>query len=249
MPKTTSETIYIELPHSGRIPVRLVREVRQSVRASVGKKHLILRRPQHAKASQDRTSWEWFMDWARKLDAKKEGKQLAHLRQRHYSSGQSLKVGARTYHLDIQEANRKTAQGKIIDQIIHLTLPRGISVPVREKTLKTLLSRCVAADFLPQITQRVHQLNRHHFNQPIREVRLKYNHSNWGSCSNKGNINLSTRLLFAPEVVIDYVIIHELAHRLEFNHSPRFWRIVQEAMPNYREQEAWLKQHYDTCDF
>jgi len=89
----------------------------------------------------------------------------------------------------------------------------------------------------------VHELNERHFQQPIDQVRLKYNHSNWGSCSNKGNINLSTRLLFAPPEVIDYVIIHELAHRLEMNHSPRFWKLVADAMPNYREQERWLKEH------
>ena len=72
---------------------------------------------------------------------------------------------------------------------------------------------------------------------------MKYNHSNWGSCSSKGNINLSTRLLFAPDDVIDYVIIHELAHRIEMNHSPRFWKLVSDAMPDYKEKEKWLKVH------
>jgi predicted metal-dependent hydrolase len=66
-----------------------------------------------------------------------------------------------------------------------------------------------------------------YFQKPIKSVNLKYNLSNWGSCSTKGNINLSTRLLFAPDDVIDYVIIHELAHLLEMNHSPHFWAIVK----------------------
>lgn len=249
MPKSTSETIYIDLPNSGRIPVRVIREPRRNARASVGKRHLILRRPRRSTSSQDRTAWEWFMDWARKMDTRNKGKQLAHLRQRYYTSGQQLQVGDYAYQLDIQEADRKTAAGRIIEQTIYLTLPRGLAAPQRDKTIKTLLSRCVAADFLPRITRRVHQLNQQHFKQPINDVRLKYNHSNWGSCSNKGNINLSTRLLFAPAEVIDYVIVHELAHRLEFNHSPRFWQIVAKAMPDYQQQEAWLKQHYDQCDF
>jgi len=249
MAKMTSKIIYIELPNTGRIPVKLVREARRDARASVGKKHLILRRPRRSTAKQDRASWEWFMEWGRKVDAKNQGKQLAHLRQRHYEAGQQLKVGERTYYLDLQEADRKTAAGKIAGHTIYLTLPTGLTGPLRDKTIKTLLSRCVAADFLPAITQRVHQLNRQHFKQSIKEVRLKYNHSSWGSCSSTGNINLSTRLLFAPAGVIDYVIIHELAHRLEFNHSPRFWHIVQQAMPHYQEKEAWLKRHYDQCDF
>jgi predicted metal-dependent hydrolase len=80
-------------------------------------------------------------------------------------------------------------------------------------------------------------------------VRLKYLHSRWGSCSSSSNINLSTRLLFAPEGVIDYVIIHELAHLQELNHSPRFWRLVAEAMPDYQLKEKWLKDNGHLCDF
>ena len=57
------------------------------------------------------------------------------------------------------------------------------------------------------------------------------------------------RLLFAPPEVVDYVIIHELAHLIELNHSHRFWAEVARAMPNYEEQEAWLKKYGAACDF
>jgi predicted metal-dependent hydrolase len=93
------------------------------------------------------------------------------------------------------------------------------------------------------------ELNAIHFQRPVRNVYLKYNHSNWGSCSVGSNINLSTRLLFAPPDVIDYVIIHELAHLIEQNHSNRFWAQVARAMPDYERHERWLKDHGKTCDF
>ena len=102
---------------------------------------------------------------------------------------------------------------------------------------------------MPEITRRVIELNRKHFQKPVKGVRLKYNHSNWGSCSRSGNINLSTRLLFAPPDVIDYVIVHELAHLVELNHSPRFWNIVEKAVPDYRDKEKWLKENRNLCDF
>ena len=76
-----------------------------------------------------------------------------------------------------------------------------------------------------------------------------FNSSNWGSCSSNKIINLSTRLLFAPPEVIDYVIIHELAHLVEANHSKRFWDLVASKMPNYKEQEQWLKTHGRHLDF
>ena len=62
-------------------------------------------------------------------------------------------------------------------------------------------------------------------------------------------MNLSTRLLFAPKDVIDYVIIHELAHLYEMNHSKKFWNIVSQVMPNYKEKEKWLSKNGRLCDF
>lgn len=63
----------------------------------------------------------------------------------------------------------------------------------------------------------------------------------WGSCSTLGNISLNIRLLMAPPQILDYVIIHELCHLLEPNHSPRFWQRVEENMPDYKKARAWLK--------
>ena len=107
----------------------------------------------------------------------------------------------------------------------------------------------VAKDFLPYITQKVTEINAQYFKKEIKAVRLKYNHSNWGSCSTDRNINLSTRLLFAPNPVIDYVIVHELAHLYEMNHSDRFWQIVQSVMPEYQKCEKWLKKNGNLCEF
>ena len=67
----------------------------------------------------------------------------------------------------------------------------------------------------------------------------------WGSCSAKGNLNFNWRLILAPEPVLDYVVIHELAHRKEMNHSERFWNLVETVMPDYRNQRRWLKDHGD----
>jgi predicted metal-dependent hydrolase len=62
----------------------------------------------------------------------------------------------------------------------------------------------------------------------------------WGSCSPQGNISLNWKLMLVPEPVIDYVIVHELAHRREMNHSPRFWKLVAAYCPGWREYRQWL---------
>ena len=107
----------------------------------------------------------------------------------------------------------------------------------------------IGKHFHADISKRVHALNKDFFQKDIKSVNLKYNSSNWGSCSTKGNINLSTRLLFAPDEVIDYVIIHELTHLIEMNHSSKFWKIVKSIMPDYKQKEKWLKVNGGDCDF
>jgi hypothetical protein len=65
----------------------------------------------------------------------------------------------------------------------------------------------------------------------------------WGSCSQKGNLNFNWKLLMVPEPVIDYVIIHELAHLKEMNHSRKFWLLVGQHCPQWRKYRKWLKAH------
>ena len=74
-------------------------------------------------------------------------------------------------------------------------------------------------------------------------ITIKGQKSCWGSCSNKSNLNFDWKLLLMPEEVLDYGVVHELAHLIEMNHSSRFWEIVSKEMPNYKEIRKWLKEN------
>jgi predicted metal-dependent hydrolase len=63
----------------------------------------------------------------------------------------------------------------------------------------------------------------------------------WGSCSPRGDLMYSWRLIMAPEDVLDYVVVHEVAHLAQMNHSPAFWAVVAELMPEYERSRAWLR--------
>jgi len=67
--------------------------------------------------------------------------------------------------------------------------------------------------------------------------------SRWGSCSHRGSISLNWRLIQAPPFVRDYILLHELMHLREMNHSPRFWSEVESVCPYYQVAERWLKAH------
>ncbi len=74
-------------------------------------------------------------------------------------------------------------------------------------------------------------------------IRIKDQKTRWGSCSSKNNINLSWRLVLLPQKVMDYVIIHELCHLQEMNHSDRFWSLVEQYCPDYKTSKKYLKKH------
>jgi predicted metal-dependent hydrolase len=74
-------------------------------------------------------------------------------------------------------------------------------------------------------------------------VLVRNQRTRWGSCSARRTISLNWRLIQTPPFVRDYIIVHELMHLREMNHSQRFWHQVARAYPRWREAEAWLKQH------
>jgi len=79
-------------------------------------------------------------------------------------------------------------------------------------------------------------------------ISIRKQKTRWGSCSREGNLNFNCLLMMAPPKVLDYVVVHELSHRLEMNHSARFWAQVEKAMPEYRVPRKWLKEHGGEID-
>lgn len=87
---------------------------------------------------------------------------------------------------------------------------------------------------------------KHHARQlgvGVAGVKIVDNRYRWGSCTLNNNVNINWRLIKAPMFVVDYVIVHELAHLIEANHTPRFWNIVRAQAPTMEKAKAWLKEY------
>lgn len=82
-----------------------------------------------------------------------------------------------------------------------------------------------------------------HYNLIYKRVALRNQRRSWGSCTSLGNLNFSYKILFLPPELVDYIVVHELCHLKELNHSQRFWDLVAETIPNYKERKNALKKY------
>ncbi len=246
----SNKAVHLEYEIDGQlVPFLLHREWRQSVRFALGKQGVLIRLPKYYTSSQVKNELQKAIDWVASLKIKKPTILDRYLSKR-YQSGDLVEIYGKTYTMNLEEAQeaQKYSRARLKNGVIDIKLAEG-DLLLQPKTISTLLSRVVSQDNLPRVQRRVNELNHLYFQKPIKDIRLKYNTSNWGSCSTKGNINLSSRLLFAPFDVQDYVVIDELAHLIEHNHSHRFWDLVADAMPDYKEKEHWLKVNGSHCNY
>jgi hypothetical protein len=79
-------------------------------------------------------------------------------------------------------------------------------------------------------------------------ISIREQRSRWGSCSSMGNLNFNWKIVLAPTRIMDYVIVHELAHILEHNHSQNFWQLVEKYLPQYKPYRKWLRENSSQLD-
>ncbi len=128
------------------------------------------------------------------------------------------------------------------DQQITLFIPNRVSdnnINQYKKKKIALWFQQQANEYLPS---QLEKLSKHTSLTPT-GLTIKQYKARWGSCNNKGHINLNYLLLMTPDFVIDYVIIHELCHLKHMNHSAQFWQLVAYHCPNFKQAKQWLKQH------
>jgi predicted metal-dependent hydrolase len=99
-----------------------------------------------------------------------------------------------------------------------------------------------AIDYIPPKVKEFSEIHNFEYNS----VRIKNLTSRWGSCTNKRNLTFNLKLMYFDTDVIDYVIIHELCHLKEMNHSSKFWKLVEEIMPDYKNHKIKLTQAIHT---
>jgi len=136
------------------------------------------------------------------------------------------------------------AQGEVAlegEQLTVRTPPEDGLVPEGPR-IRGLVVRWLREQAAAHVAARVQDFEGRLDVQP-RRVRVRDQKRRWGSCSAHGVLNFNWRLILAPEAVLDYVVVHELCHLKEMNHSPRFWAWVERILPDYGTPRSWLRQN------
>jgi predicted metal-dependent hydrolase len=135
----------------------------------------------------------------------------------------ALSVAAGSGHVRLDFADQQIVTPSVLDDYR----------PVVEAHLRRLAER--------EFVLRTRELAAQH-GIDVKRITVRAQKSRWGSCSSRGTISLNWRLIQTPTFVVDYLIIHELMHRREMNHSARYWKHVARAFPGYERAESWLKK-------
>lgn len=153
----------------------------------------------------------------------------------------------RFYGLERELVFEPTEKSKLFFEIVENYLvahtPQGTTnAPTLRQNLKLALAKFAEAEARRHLTERLQYWSQK-MELKFSGVSFRNQKTRWGSCSTAGHISLNWKLVFAPEAVIDYVVIHELAHLVHANHSVRFWNLVETYDPEARLHRRWLRDH------
>ena len=144
--------------------------------------------------------------------------------------------------LQIEVSRTPLPAGRVVERegVLGVQVPASVAGRQLRKAVREAVERWLWAHARTHILGRVAELA-----PPMKvsygTITIKETRSRWGSCSHVGNLNFNWRIIMAPPWVIDYLVVHELAHRREMNHSIHFWNVVSEICPDYRNHRTWLR--------
>jgi predicted metal-dependent hydrolase len=168
----------------------------------------------------------------KKINHQQKYKDLPHPPGKELVSGESALYLGRQYRIEIVE-------GELEDILFAQQFMVPSSYSGRQKgSMREWYVARANEKILPRVKRRAHQLG-----VEYREAKIVDNRYRWGSCTVNDNINFNWRLIKAPMFVIDYVIVHELAHLIEANHTPRLWNIIRAQIPKMQKARAWLTEN------
>lgn len=165
-----------------------------------------------------------------------------------YKSGDTVPFFDSSHVLTVTRSNQaERARLYFLQNTFQAIVPAHFSDKQEHQAVKDQLHTWYLHNTLPVLEKRVEYYARI-VNVSYNDIRVKDVTSHWGSCSSNRNLNFNYRIAMLPLEISDYIIVHELCHIKEMNHSPRFWAHVGEVIPQYKQLRKQLKQNHMFLD-
>lgn len=229
-----------------RIPYKIITERRRSARAAIGQRGLSIRVPKLVRRKWKEQKINEFLQWVENL-ALKNPVSFIRFYTFEFRNDDIITIYNKVFSIKSSFGN--SAKIKILQEGNSIIIPEIALDKSYSRSILRTISNLLKTYYLPIITDKVQEINQRSLKVDYSSVHMNYTSSKWGSCDSKGRIWLSTRLISTPAEIQEYIIIHELAHRIEANHSQRFWNLVAKYCPNYKTHMQWLKVNGPLCDF
>lgn len=162
--------------------------------------------------------------------------------EREFVSGENLLFMDNNYPIKVLEHVGCYTTVSLTDGQFLITINAHLPFEKRREEIKRKLEQWYIGRAKELFTERL-ELFSNEIGVKFNTVRLKNQRTRWGSCSQKGNLNFNWNLVMAPRFIVDYVVVHELCHLKQMNHSPEFWLLVGSQISDYKIMRRWLKQN------
>ena len=158
---------------------------------------------------------------------------------KNFVDGEMINILGAPYSIKLINSRRKSPKAFLEDDF--LIVDQG-SMDLSQEDIKGVISKTLKKVLYEYIENRsVSYL--YSYNLSANKISIKNQSSRWGSCSHKRNLNFNLKLIFCPLEMIDYVIVHEICHLKEMNHSQKFWNLVEKEFPHHKVMRKWFKEN------
>lgn len=179
----------------------------------------------------------WIINQLKKVNSKKVSPKI-------YKEGERHLFFGREYPLSILNEDKPTrTEVSLLEEKISVKIYSGHAEDKKQSEIREGILRWYLEQGIGVITEKVN-IYSEKLDVTYGRIELKKVSSIWGSCSARNNLSFNRKLVMAPHEIVDYVVIHEVCHMLQRNHSSRFWSLVAKLDPNYRTHRKWLRDNH-----
>ncbi len=162
----------------------------------------------------------------------------------------TISILGKTFTVMVKYSDTQRIRTKIKGSVLEIKIPNSFKDKNNEDIISRTAKKALSKEFIPYLQNLIESINNVHYNFHYNKLKIHHQNGLWGSYSRSTrNIHLNFKLLFAPEEIIRYVIIHELSHIRFSNHDENFWQNVSLACQDYKEKRRWLRKNGNTLGY